>query len=146
MLALDSGVKVAADSALKLAAHSGGKLAILEGTPDFAWMHEGLHRHEDVTLQLLWDEYDQADPDGYQHSQFCELCRRWARKIDVVLRQEHHAGEKMLVDHAGPTVLLSIRIIRASFWGPKAWTPLWGKVTGKVVPFRRGFQKLNSCK
>ena len=73
-------------------------------TPDFAWMHEELRRHKHVTLQLLWDEYKQAHPDGYQYSQFCELYRRWARKIDVVLRQEHHAGEKMFVDHAGPTV------------------------------------------
>ena len=71
-------------------------------TPDFAWMHEELRRHKHVTLQLLWEEYKEAQPEGYQYSQFCELYRRWARKIDVVLRQEHHAGEKMFVDHAGP--------------------------------------------
>jgi transposase len=73
-------------------------------TPDFAWMHEHLRRHKHVTLLLLWDEYKEANPGGYQYSQFCELYRRWARKVDVVLRQEHHAGEKMFVDHAGQTV------------------------------------------
>jgi transposase len=73
-------------------------------TPGFAWMHEELRRHKHVTLQLLWEEYKEAQPEGYQYSQFCELYRRWARKVDVVLRQEHHAGEKMFVDHAGPTV------------------------------------------
>ncbi len=73
-------------------------------TPDFAWMHEQLRRHKHVTLQLLWEEYKEAQPEGYQYSQFCELYRRWTRKVDVVLRQEHHAGEKMFVDHAGPTV------------------------------------------
>jgi transposase len=73
-------------------------------TPDYAWVHEQLRRHKYVTLQLLWEEYKEVQPDGYQYSQFCELYRRWARKIDVVLRQEHHAGEKMFVDHAGPTV------------------------------------------
>jgi len=26
------------------------------------------------------------------------------RKLDVVLRQEHRAGEKMFVDRAGPTI------------------------------------------
>jgi len=72
--------------------------------PDFAWMHGQLRRHKHVTLQLLWEEYKEARPDGYQYSQFCELYRRWARKIDIVLRQEHHAGQKMFVDHAGETV------------------------------------------
>ncbi len=73
-------------------------------TPDFVWIHEQLRRHKHVTLQLLWDEYKEVNPEGYQYSQYCELYRRWMRKIDVVLRQEHHAGEKMFVDHAGQTV------------------------------------------
>jgi transposase len=73
-------------------------------TPDFVWMHEQLRRHKHLTLQLLWEEYKEAQPEGYQYSQFCELYRRWARKIDVVLRQEHHAGEKMFVDHVGQTM------------------------------------------
>ncbi len=73
-------------------------------TPDFVWIHEQLRRHKHVTLQLLWDEYKEINPEGYQYSQYCELYRRWMRKVDVVLRQEHHAGEKMFVDHAGQTV------------------------------------------
>ena len=34
------------------------------------------------------------------------LCavRAWAAKVDVVMRQEHRAGEKMFVDYAGHTV------------------------------------------
>jgi transposase len=67
-------------------------------------MHDQLHRHKHVTLQLLWEEYKLTHADGYQYSQFCELYRRWARKIDVILRQEHRAGEKMFVDHVGQTV------------------------------------------
>ena len=77
--------------------------------PDFVWMHEQIHRHKHVTLQLLWEEYKEANHDGYQYSQFCELYRRWARKIDVVLRQEPRAGEKMFVDHAGQTVPIVAR-------------------------------------
>ncbi len=72
--------------------------------PDFPLIHEELRRHKHVTLQLLWQEYQQAHPDGYQYSRFCELYHRWARKLDLVLRQEHRAGEKLFVDHAGPTV------------------------------------------
>jgi hypothetical protein len=32
------------------------------------------------------------------------LYRQWARKLDIVMRQEHLAGEKTFVDHAGQTV------------------------------------------
>jgi len=54
-----------------------------------------------VTLQLLWLEYKQNNPGGYQYSQFCELYRRWANTLDLSLRQEYKAGEKMFVDFAG---------------------------------------------
>jgi transposase len=28
-----------------------------------------------VTLQILWDEYNDAHSDGYRYSRFCELYR-----------------------------------------------------------------------
>ena len=52
------------------------------------------------TLQLLCEEYRETRPDGYRYSRFCELYRRWSRNQDVVLRQDHKAGEKMFVDWA----------------------------------------------
>jgi len=72
--------------------------------PDFASVHEEFRRHRHVTLQLLWEEYKESQPDGYQYSRFCELYNRWVQKLDLVLRQDHRVGEKMFVDHAGPTV------------------------------------------
>src|SRR5215469_15080443 len=72
--------------------------------PDFAAIHEQLRSHKHVTLQLLWEEYRQANPDAYRYSRFCELYQRWRSKLDVVLRQEHKAGEKMFVDWAGVTI------------------------------------------
>ena len=75
-----------------------------ENLPNFSWIHEELRRHKHVTLQLLWQEYKEMNPEGLQYSWFCESYRRWARKLDVVLRQEYRAGEKMFVDHAGQTV------------------------------------------
>ena len=63
-------------------------------------MHVELRRAH-VTLMLLWLEYREDFPDGYGYSQFCELYRRWARHVDVVMRQEHKAGEKLFVDFAG---------------------------------------------
>lgn len=71
--------------------------------PDPEKMHRELAR-KGVTLQLLWLEYKAQYPDGLGYTQFCERYRRWHKKADVVLRQEHKAGEKLFVDFAGPTV------------------------------------------
>ena len=72
--------------------------------PDFVSIHSQLRQHKHLTLQLLWEEYRQANPDGYRYSRFCYLYQRWRSKLDVVLRQEHKAGEKMFVDWAGTTI------------------------------------------
>jgi transposase len=61
-------------------------------------------RRPGVTLQLLHLEYKERAPGGYQYSQFCRHYRRWQRHLDVVMRQEHRAGEKLFVDFAGQTV------------------------------------------
>lgn len=61
-------------------------------------------KRKGVTLQLLWYEYRQANPEGYQYSQFCHRYRQWVKKLDVTLRQEHRAGEKLFIDYAGHTV------------------------------------------
>ena len=71
--------------------------------PDFAVIHKEL-QDKHVTLQLLWEEYRQANPDGYGYSRYCELYQRWRKKLDLVLRQQHKAGEKMFVDWAGATI------------------------------------------
>jgi transposase len=68
---------------------------------------EEIHREKKrkgVTLQLLWHEYKESNPEGYQYSQFCELYRQWVEKLDVCLRQEYRAGEKLFVDYAGQTL------------------------------------------
>src|SRR5579883_484860 len=72
--------------------------------PDFGAIHEQRQKSKHVTLQLLWEEYREANPDGYHYSRFCELYQRWRNTQDVVLRQEYIAGEKLFVDWAGPTI------------------------------------------
>jgi transposase len=57
-----------------------------------------------VTLQLLWMEYKTIHPEGYQYSQFCERFNQWKKKLQLSLRQEHKAGEKLFIDYAGPTI------------------------------------------
>jgi transposase len=68
--------------------------------PDWAAVHLELKRKH-VTKQLLWEEYKSEQPNGYQYSQFCERYARWEACINVVMRQEHRAGEKMFVDFSG---------------------------------------------
>src|SRR5690606_32080449 len=77
--------------------------AQLRGIPDWLAIHKEL-RLKHVTLFLLWQEYRAAHPDGYQYSWFCEHYRAWQGKLDVVMRQDHRAGEKLFVDYAGQTV------------------------------------------
>ncbi len=72
--------------------------------PDFAQIHRELKANRSVTLQLLWQELAERNPGGPQYSWFCQQYREWARHLDVVLRQDHRAGEKLFVDHAGDAV------------------------------------------
>ena len=71
--------------------------------PDWAEVHLELKR-PGVTLQLLWEEYREVHPEGYQYSRFCDLYRGWRGKIDLSMRQNHTAGEKVFVDYCGHTV------------------------------------------
>ena len=70
------------------------------GVPDWSEVHRELKR-PGVTLQLLWHEYRQRHPQGYQYTWFCRHYRAWAGKLDLVMRQVHRAGEKLFVDYAG---------------------------------------------
>jgi transposase len=71
--------------------------------PDWEQVHRELKKRN-VTLRLLWTEYREEHPDGYGYSQYCDLYRRYARKLDPPMRQNHKAGEKLFVDYAGDTV------------------------------------------
>jgi transposase len=72
--------------------------------PDYGDIRHELQTNKHVTLQLLWEEYREKNPDGYRYSRFCDLYRGWLRRQEVVLRQEHRAGEKLFVDYAGDTI------------------------------------------
>src|SRR5258708_35193419 len=75
-----------------------------DAEPDWTQIHQELQTHKTLTLQLVWQEARESNPEGYGYSRFCELYRRWLKKLDLVLRQEHRAGEKMFVDYAGATI------------------------------------------
>ena len=75
----------------------------LRPEPDFEMMKRELAR-KGMTLMLLWVEYREEHHDGYEYSQFCLLYRTWRKKLDVTMRQDHKAGEKMFVDFPGLTI------------------------------------------
>ena len=47
-----------------------------------------------MTLRLLWEEYQALSPNGYAYSHFCDLYKQCRQSPDVVMRQEHRAGER----------------------------------------------------
>ena len=83
--------------------------------PSFDYLRKELTRKH-VTLQLLWHEYKEKNPEGYEYSQFCLRYRAWLKTLDVALRQDYKAGEKLFVDFAGDTI------------------PIHDPQTGTVVP------------
>ncbi|MEW6417689.1 MAG: IS21 family transposase, partial [Nitrospirota bacterium] len=93
------------DAALEeiLKEQKGSPIPVRRPLPDMEDIHVEL-RKKGVTMQLLWLEYKEKFLGGYQYSQFCEYYNRWAKTLEVSLRQEHRAGEKMFIDFAGKTV------------------------------------------
>lgn len=71
--------------------------------PDFEETHREFRR-KGVTLQLLWLEYREKHPEGYGYTQYCEHYHRWLKSLDLSLRQQYRAGEKLFVDFTGTTV------------------------------------------
>jgi transposase len=79
--------------------------AIRRNMPPFDYLHTELKRKH-MTLQRLWEEYKENNPDGYQYSQFCLRYHTWVSTLDVSLRQDYKAGEKLFVDYAGDTIAI----------------------------------------
>jgi transposase len=78
--------------------------AVRRPEPDWLEVHRELKRGRHVTRELLWLEYKDRHPeDGWGRTQFFTGYRRWLGKQDLVMRQEHRAGERMFIDFAGDT-------------------------------------------
>jgi transposase len=96
----------------RLFATPGANLPVDRVPIDLAWVDREM-RKKAVTLQLLWVEYhdaarrDEQARKPYQYSQFCERYNRYREHIDVVMRQDHRAGEKCFIDYSGvkPTIV-----------------------------------------
>ena len=90
--------------------------------PDWSVIHRELSRKH-VTLRLLWTEYKQEHPEGYQYTQFCELYKRWSGKLSVSMRPERRCLWTM---RALPLRLLILGVGR--FSKPSYLWVFWGRV------------------
>jgi transposase len=58
-------------------------------------------RQRGVTLLQLWEEYHQANPEGYSQTRYYHYYNIWKQKASPSMHIEHKAGDKMFVDFAG---------------------------------------------
>jgi len=73
--------------------------------PDWPSVNRELKRPH-VTRMLVWQEYREHEPEGYQYSQFCDRYARWAESLPITMRQTHRAGEKLFVDFSGDGIAI----------------------------------------
>jgi len=83
-------------------AHPDKPLRFIE--PDWFVVHQELKK-KGVTLQLLWGEHVECVGDrAHRYTQFSQRYRAWKQRQKRSMRQHHIAGDKLFIDHCGPTV------------------------------------------
>src|SRR5204863_1973758 len=60
-----------------------------------------------VTLQLLWEEYQRAHPNGLCYSRYCKIYAAFKKRVAPTMLQVHKAGDKLFVDYTGLTLPLT---------------------------------------
>jgi transposase len=72
--------------------------------PDWFVVHQELKR-KGVTLIRLWAEHEERVGErAHRYTQFSQRYRAWKLRQKRSMRQHHRAGEKVFIDHCGPTV------------------------------------------
>ncbi len=74
--------------------------------PDYNYIYNELkcNKKSEVTVKLLWEEYRETYPQGYEYTQFRILYNRFKSKLNPSMRQVHIAGDKVFVDYSGLTM------------------------------------------
>lgn len=67
---------------------------------NYSYIHAELAK-KGVTLRLLWVEYKNTCPNGYQYSQFCFHFQPRRKTLKMYMHQQHVEGERMYVDYSG---------------------------------------------
>jgi len=76
--------------------------------PDFSIVYLELQqgKKSEVTLMLLWEEYKEINPTGYEYTQYRVHYNRYKKKLNPSMRQTHIAGDKVFVDYSGITIAI----------------------------------------
>lgn len=74
-----------------------------KAVPEWHEVHEQL-RSPDMTLELLWQEFREQEPNGVSYAQFTRHYRAWLKKQKLSMRQVHLPGDKLFVDFCGRTM------------------------------------------
>lgn len=57
-----------------------------------------------VTRYILWEEYIEKYPSGYQYSRFCHYYQAWCKKVNPSMHIEHKAGDCLWIIQAKNSV------------------------------------------
>ena len=68
--------------------------------PDFEYIHEELTRPH-MTLELLWNEYAQHNPEGLRRSSFYRHYQKYQKGLSISMKVIHKGGDKVFVDYSG---------------------------------------------
>lgn len=68
--------------------------------PDFEYIHRELSRPH-VTLELLWDEYQESRPSGLCRSSFYRQYGLYRKDLPLEMKVIHKGGDKLFVDYSG---------------------------------------------
>lgn len=72
----------------------------------FEYISKELKRKH-VTLQKLWEEYIEENPNGYSRTRFFDHFSRWRKANELTMHIDHKAGDKMFVDFTGKKLYLT---------------------------------------
>lgn len=78
-------------------------IAAVKPAPDWLWVHQERQR-ADATLEQIWREWRQGEPEGIGYTHFTNSYRAWSKQQRLVMRQVHRPGDKLFVDFAGRVV------------------------------------------
>lgn len=74
--------------------------------PNWENIHIEMKRDKCATLKVLHEEYLRQHPDGMMYVRFCQLYKKYVKKLKPYLRMNYRAGEYAFVDFVGPTVTI----------------------------------------
>jgi transposase len=112
--------------------------------PDFTYIQHELTTNRHTCLQLLWEEYRDAHPDHpYSYTSFWRHFDHWRSRQDLVMRQQHRAGERLFVDWAGAKIPIHDRdtgeVTMASLFvavlGASSYTYAEAAITQELEPW-----------